>query len=269
MALRAIGISLFFVAISTAIGAAIGFLLSFLFGAWAVVFLGALAFLISLLMTVAAYLYAPGIILRRYHAKPSENKELNATVDGMAMNAKIPAPRIYISPVDVPNAFATGRGNKASVCVTEGLLSLNKGEKESVVAHEIRHIANSDTLVQDVAVVLANVLRYTVVFIPLAVALLKIALSERREYNADYYGSRYSGKPADLASALKKMSETARQNPMSGSPAYESVWTIDPFKREGMTRLFSTHPPTARRAKRLEDMAHEGMPEPPEATEVD
>jgi len=272
MATRTAGIALLFIAVATAIGFVIDLILSGmsgLFGLNGIVFFSLLFFLLSLLLSAAVHLYATGIIIRRYHAKSSEDKDLNGMVDRMAVNAKIPTPKVYIAPIDVPNAFATGRGDKASVCVTEGLLSLNTGEKESVVAHEIRHIANSDTLVQDFAVVLANILRYTVVLIPLAIAILKFSLSERREYHADYYGSRLSGKPADMASALGKMSETARQNPMSGSPAYESIWTIDPFKREGLARMFSTHPPTARRAKRLEDMIHEGMPEPPEATEFD
>lgn len=265
MVFRVIGVSLFLIAISTVIGSLAGFLLS---GFRGLFFLGGVLFLLSLLLVAFILLYSPSIILRRYKAKLSENKELNEIVDRMAMNAKIPMPRVYILPLDVPNSFAVGRGkNNAAVCVTEGLLTLNKGEIESVVAHEIWHIANDDILVQEFVSVLAAILRLTVILIPLAVFIVKLALSERIEYRADYYATRFAKKPMDTASALSKMSETARQNPMGGSPAFESIWAINPFRREGVRRWFYVHPPTARRKKRLEEMAHEGMPETYEGTE--
>ena len=146
---------------------------------------------------------------------------------------------------------------------------MNKGEIESVMAHEVWHIKNNDVLIQSVASVASQILRLTVIFIPLAVLILRMSMAESREYRADYYGTRLSGKPKDMASALKKINETVRANPMESSPAYEGLWIVNPFKRDGLTGMFSTHPPSARRIKRVDDMYHEGMPEIPEATEVD
>jgi heat shock protein HtpX len=261
---KVFGIALFFTMIFTLIGLAVGSL----FGLPAALLLGALFFLVALLLNIISYWYSPDIILRRYKAKVSTNKEINDIVERMAINAKIPVPKAYLLPMDVPNSFATGRGEKAAIGVTEGLLSLNKGEIEGVVAHGIWHIKDGNVSVQDFACVLAHMLHYTVILIPLAVLLLKFSLNPTREYFADYYGSRFSRKPRDLAAALGKMSETARQNPLRGSPAFEGIWILDPFKREGLPRWFSTDPPTARRKKRLEDMLHEGTPEPPDVTEV-
>jgi heat shock protein HtpX len=266
MVLRLLEISLFFTAVFTAIG----FLVGSIWGLWFSFLLGIVFLLVSLLMNAMSYVYASRMILKKYNAKPSDDNELNDIADMMALNAKIPKPKVYMIPVDVPNSFATGTSKtKAMVCVTEGVLSMNRGEKENIIAHEIRHIANNDILVQNFAVTTAGILHKTRILTPLAIAIVRISLSERREYAADYYASRYSGKPKDLASALNKISETARQNPMKGSPAFEGIWIINPFKREGLGLTFSTHPPTARRVKRVEEMAHEGMPEAPEATEVE
>jgi heat shock protein HtpX len=265
MELKAVGISLFLVAISSVFGALAGFILSGLGG---LVFFGGLLFFLSLFFSAAVLWYSPSIILRKYKAKPSDNRELNDAVERMAINAKIPVPKVYVLPMDVPNSFAVGRGKgNAAVCVTEGLLTLNKGEMESIVAHEIWHIANDDIIVQEFVSVAAAILRLTVILIPLAVFIIKLGLSERIEYRADYYATRFAKKPGDMASALSKMSEVARQNPMRGSPAFESIWSVNPFRREGVRRWFYVHPPTARRKKRLEDMTHEGMPETYEGTE--
>ena len=265
MLLKVFGIALFFTLILTSIGLVIGSL----FGIQAALLLGAILFLIALLLDALAYWYAPNIILRKYKAKVSTNAEVNDIVERMAINAKIPVPKAYIIPMDVPNSFAIGMGEKAAIGVTEGLLSLNKGEIEGVVAHGIWHLRDGNVAVQDFAGTLAHMLYYTVVLIPLAILILRFSLNPTREYFADYYGSRFSRKPRDLGTALGKMSETARQNPLRGSPAFEGIWVTDPFKRDGLPRWFSADPPTARRVKRLEDMMHEGIPEPPEVTEVD
>jgi heat shock protein HtpX len=266
MGFRLLALFGFFTVILTAIGALIG-------GLWGLrgsVFLGFAFFLVSLAVNSLSYWYSPKIILGKYKAKPSEDRDLNGMVERLAINAKIPKPGVYVLPIDVPNSFAAGKSkDDASVCVTEGLLSMNKGEIESVISHEIYHIVNNDILIQDVTAVIADILRSTIVLIPLAVFLVKLAISESREYRADYYGSRISGKPKDLASALSKMNEITRQNPMGSSPAFECLWAVNPFRREGLEGMFSTHPPAARRVKRVEEMEHEGIPEPPEATEVD
>jgi heat shock protein HtpX len=264
MVFRAVGVSLFLIALSTLVGAFAGLILAGLLG---LVFLAIALFALSAIFLALVWLYSPAIILRKYGAKPSENKELNKMVEDMAVNAKIPVPRVFIMPIEPPNAFAVGRGKKAAVCVTEGLLSLNKGEIESVVAHQVWHIYNGDTPVQQTVSVIAWIFRLTVILIPLAVFIVKLGLSDRIEYRADYYAARLAKKPGDMASAIAKMSDTARKNPMKGSPAFESIWTVNPFRREGVRRWFYTHPPTARRKKRLDDMIHEGTPESYEGTE--
>jgi heat shock protein HtpX len=267
MGFRVLALFGFFTIIFTVIGFVIGGLI---WGFQGLVFLGGVFFLVSLVINSLSHWYSPKIILRKYNAKLSEDKELNDMVDRIAVNAKIPTPKVYTLPIDVPNSFATGTSKeKASICVTEGLLSMNKGEKESMISHEIYHIANKDILIQNVTAVIANILHFTVIFIPLAVFLTKLAISESREYKADYYGSRFSRKPGEMASALNKINEIARQNPMESSPAFECLWIVNPFKREGLEGMFSTHPPTARRVKRVEEMEHEGIPEPPELVEVD
>ncbi|MEE9323670.1 MAG: M48 family metalloprotease [Candidatus Aenigmarchaeota archaeon] len=265
MGFRVLALFGFFTVIFTAIGILTG---NMVWGFRGFVLLGFLFFLASIFINSVAYLYSHKIILGIYNAKPSGDKGLNEIVDRLVINAKIPKPKVYTIPVDVPNSFATGKGKETAVCVTEGLLSMNKGEIESVVAHEIWHIANNDILIQNVTAVVANILRSSIILIPLAIFLVKLSISEGREYRADYYSSRFSGKPKDTASALNKINEIARHNPMEGSPAFECLWIANPFKRGGFEGMFSTHPPTARRVKRIEDMEHEGIPEPSEATEV-
>ena len=273
MPFRVLALFGFFVVVSTVVGALAGIFINWLFRLGMpglVLFFATLFFLVSVVMSIAYHSRSYKSILRKYKAKPSENEELNDMVDKLAINAKIPTPKVYILPIDIPNSFATGRSQeKACICVTEGLLKLNKGEIESVIAHEIWHIANNDILIQDAAAVVANTFRWTFILSPLAVFVVKLALSGSREYRADYYGSRFSKKAGELASALRKINEIVLHNPMGGSPAFEPLWIINPYKRDGFPGMFSTHPPTARRVKRVEDMEHEGIPEPPEATEVD
>jgi len=264
MLIKVIAIALFFTLFCSAVAFMVGSLLS----PETAIFTGLIFFVISLLVSAATYKLSAGIILRRYKAKPSEDEKLNNMVEGLALDANMPVPKIYILPFDMPNSFAAGHEKNAAICVTEGLLAMNKGEIEGVVSHGLWHIRNGDTMVQDFVSVMAHMLYCTIVLIPLAVLIVKISLNPVREYTADYYGSSFSKKPKDLASALRKMSEAARQKPLKGSPAFESIWVIDPFKREGINLWFSSDPPTARRAKRLDDMVHEGMPEPPVVTEV-
>jgi heat shock protein HtpX len=265
MELKAIGVSLFLFAVSTSIGCLVGYAILGMFG---LVFGGVFMFILAVILVAFAWFYSASLILKKYKAKPSENAELNEIVSEMALNAKIPTPKVYVTPHEFPNSFSVGRGKRTyAVCFTEGMLSLNKGEIESIAAHEIWHIKNGDTHVQELVAVVAAVLRLTVIFIPVSVFIIKMVLSERIEYRADYYASRLAKKPVDLASAISKMSDAARQNPMRGSPAFESIWSVNPFKREGKRMWFYVHPPTARRRKRLEEMFHEGMPDTYEATE--
>jgi len=266
----------------TAILLGIGFVIGGFFGM-------TLALIFAVLINFLSYWYSDRIVIRIYQAKPTDNRKLNDMVDRLSVEAKIPKPRVYLVPNDVPNAFATGRNpQKAVVAVTEGLMNLDDDEIEGVLAHEIAHIRNNDTMISAVAATIAGAISYIaqigywsmflgsgrrgegsvlgliliIIFAPLAAVLVKLAISRVEEYKADFTGATLTKKPGSLASALKKISEIARENPMKGSAATSHMWIVNPFKSDWFTGLFSTHPPVARRVKRLEDMQHEGMPEP-------
>lgn len=243
-------------------GAAVGLIMTGSLPGLAV-FSGMLFFAVSLVINFVAVTFPERIVLRRFRARETEDEKLREIADGMALNARVRDPRIYVLPIDMPNSFSTGRpGKKPSICITEGALSMNRGEIRSIIAHEMFHIVNGDTYIQGVAAVLANILHSTFILRPFAVFFTRLALSEVREYKADYYAMRYSKRPTEMASAIRKMNEVALRNPMIGSPAFEGIWMVNPFRRKGLTGLYSTHPPTARRVSRAESMGHEGMPDP-------
>jgi heat shock protein HtpX len=266
---------------------AIGFLLGGIGGM-------AIAFAFALVINFGSYWYSSGIIIRIYRAKPTDDKELNDMAERLATNAKIPKPRVYVVPNDIPNAFATGRNPKnAIVCLTEGLLKLEKDEIEGVMAHEIGHIRNHDILISAVAATIAGAISFLaqigyislffgdrrnnegaalgliliIIFAPLAALLIRLAISRAMEYRADYTGANLTHKPRKLASALVKINDLARHNPMRGTTATSHIWIVNPFKRDWFSSLFSTHPPIARRVKRLNEMEHEGFPERPKMIE--
>jgi heat shock protein HtpX len=252
-----------------------------------------IAFILAIIINFTSYWYSADIVIRMYHAKPFENEELNKMVESLAINAKVPKPKVYIIPNDIPNAFATGRNPaNAIICVTKGLLTLTNEEIEGVLAHEVSHIRNNDLLISTIAATIGGAISYIaqigywslffrdrrneggilgliliIIFAPLAALLIRLAVSRTMEYKADYTGAVLTRKPRALASALKKINEVARHNPLHGSTAFSNLWIVNPFKRDWFSNLFSTHPPILRRVKRLEDMEHEGIPEPYEREE--
>jgi heat shock protein HtpX len=258
-------------ALLTAILLAIGFFFAGILGMTVML---VFAFLINFV----TYWYSDRIVLRLYGAKPSDDKELNRMVGNMAREAGIPKPRVYMVPSDVPNAFATGRNPKhAALAVTQGLSILSHNEMEAVIAHEISHIKNRDTLIQTVAATIAGAISYLaylgywsmfmgrrrdgssiiglvliVIFAPLAALIVRMAISRRREYKADFTGALLSKHPSDLASALRKISSVSSQNPMRGSSATSHLWIVNPFKQDWFSSLFSTHPPLQHRIMQLE-----------------
>jgi heat shock protein HtpX len=250
-------------------------------------------------MNFGAYWWSDKIVLRMYRAQevtPNQAPALHGLVRELAQRAALPMPRVYVIPEDAPNAFATGRNPQhAAVAVTEGLLRmLDRDELAGVLAHELGHVKNRDTLVMTVAAtiagavsMLASMAQWGMIFgggrssddgeegthpaagllgiilAPIAAMLIQMAISRSREFVADETGARVSGNPLALAGALLKLDAWSRQVPMTaGTPATAHLFIINPFTGGGMLRLFSTHPSTEERVERLRAMARTGMPHP-------
>ncbi|MCK5023455.1 MAG: M48 family metalloprotease, partial [Candidatus Aenigmarchaeota archaeon] len=157
MDLRVLGFLGMFTIVFSAMGALIGFLFLGVFGA---IIVSGVFFVITLIIDFMSILRSQKPILRRFHAKESDDEKLNKIVEEMALNARVPKPKVYILQMDIPNSFSLGKNKKkASVCITEGALSMNKNEIKNIIAHEMFHIANEDTYIQSVAVALTNMLR--------------------------------------------------------------------------------------------------------------
>jgi len=251
----------------TAIFLAVGFWFGGLFGL--TIGLG-----LALVINFFSYWYSDKIVLWMYKAKPLQDKKINAMVEKLAHKAGIPKPKTYIVEMDVPNAFATGRSpSHSAVAVTKALMeTLNDGEIEAVLAHEISHIKNRDTLISTLAAVIAgaiswlayafyfgdsenrNALSFVLLFIlaPLAASLVRLAISRTREFGADHSGALISD-PLKLASALEKIS--GYKSRAKGNAATSHLFIVNPFSGQSMVALFSTHPPLEERCRRLREMA--------------
>ena len=255
---------------------------------------GAMAmFLISLAINFYTYWNSDKMALRAYNAQPlseSQVPELYELVRELRRKAELPMPRLYVIPTDVPNAFATGRNPEhAAVAVTEGILSmLNRDEIAGVISHELSHVKHRDTLIMTLSASIATAISYianiaqwaaifgtardedgnrsnpialivTIVVAPLAASLIQFALSRSREYMADASGARISGKPLALASALLKLDDYAHHRVIpDAKPATSGLFIINPLAGVGgMANLFSTHPSTEERVKKLREIAAE------------
>jgi heat shock protein HtpX len=249
---------------------------------------------ISLLMNFVSYWYSDKIVLSMYGARevsPQQAPDLIRMVSGLAQKAKLPMPKVYIVNEDVPNAFATGRDPEhAAVAVTTGIMrALNYEELEGVLAHELAHVRNRDTLISTVVAsiagvitMIANIAQWTAIFglgrndednngiaglvefiflvvlAPMAAMLIQMGISRSREYQADETGGLVSGNPLALASALQKIEFYAKNRVLpEATPATSHMFIINPFAGAGdwMMSLFSTHPPTAKRIERLQELA--------------
>ena len=247
-------------------------------------------------MNFVAYWWSDKIVLRMYGAQEvgaAQAPELFALVRQLAQRAQIPMPRVYMIPEETPNAFATGRNpQNAAVAVTEGILRLlDREELAGVLAHELGHVQNRDTLIMTVAATLAGALSHLanmamwgamfggrssddegghplagllgIIIAPIAATLIQMAISRSREFLADEQGARLSGQPLALASALRKIEAWSQRIPMTtGSPATAHLFIINPFSGGGLVRLFSTHPSTEERIARLQAMARQGVGRP-------
>lgn len=248
------------------------------------------ALVMAAVMNFGAYWFSDRVVLRMYGAHEvteSEAPELYAVVRDLVARAGLPMPRVYIIPEEAPNAFATGRNPQhAAVAVTEGILRLlTREELAGVLAHELGHIRNRDTLIMTVTATIAGALSMLanlamwgavlggrssdddegghpiagllgVILAPIVATLIQMAISRSREFLADESGARLTGNPLALASALRKIEAWSRKVPMmSGSPATAHLFIINPFSGGGLIQLFSTHPSTEERIARLEAMA--------------
>lgn len=250
----------------------------------------AIALLFAGGMNLFSYWNADKIVLKMYRAQPVDEQHPNAVVRNyvadvrqMARDAGLPQPQVAIIPNDQPNAFATGRNpDNAAVCATTGLLDmLTREEVRGVMAHELAHVKNRDTLIMTVTATIAGAIAALANFAlffggndrerpggvigtialmllaPMAAGLVQMAISRGREYEADRVGAEIAGDPQALASALQKIdayarritNQTAERNPASGQ-----MFIINPLAGRGADNLFSTHPATGNRVRALMEL---------------
>jgi len=246
---------------------------------------------IAVAMNLGSYWFSDKIVLKVYGARPlseGDAPDLFRIVRELATGAHMPMPAVYLIPSESPNAFATGRSpTHAAVAVTEGILRLlTLDELRGVLAHELSHVRNRDTLISAIAATLAGVVlmaarmaQYAalfggmrrderdegpgplgflamIVFAPLAATLIQLAISRAREYEADTTGARLSHAPQALASALQKIAVQSVRIPLPAGPATAHLWIVNPLSGNWLAKLFSTHPPIEERIRRLHAMPY-------------
>jgi heat shock protein HtpX len=242
------------------------------------------------LMNFIGYFFSDKIALSMYRARPVSETENSAVfrrvgplVRNLIMQMGLPMPRLWLIPEASPNAFATGRNpSHASVAVTTGLLELlDDRELEGVIAHELGHVRNRDILIGSVAATIAAAITllarmafffggrrddddngggalgmlFMLILAPIAALLIQMAISRTREYSADASAARFTGSAQGLISALQKLEHWSRRVPMDASPATAHMFIIKPFSGQIIMRLFSTHPATEQRIRRLQALA--------------
>jgi heat shock protein HtpX len=247
-----------------------------------------IALVFSIIMNFGSFWFSDKIVLKMYRAKQVNREtapKFYDMVERLARQANLPMPKVYLINDPTPNAFATGRSpKKAAVAATTGILQgLNNDELAGVMAHELAHVKNRDTLIGTIAATLVGSISYIahmagwifmfgrgdddspgagigglilLILSPILAMLLQMAISRSREFAADRGGAEISGSPLALASALQKISRGNQIKPVNHSePASAHMFIINPLKGGGISKLFSTHPPTEERIKRLQAMA--------------
>ncbi|MFC3908411.1 zinc metalloprotease HtpX [Legionella dresdenensis] len=247
-----------------------------------------IALVFTAIMNFGAYWFSDQMVLRMYNAQPlQDNHPIYRIVSQLATKAGIPTPKVYLIDNPVPNAFATGRNPEhASIAVTSGLFNrMSSEELTGVLAHEMSHITNRDTLISVIAATLAGAISSvanmfmwasatarasdeshpnpiaalaTMILAPIAASLIQMAVSRSREFEADAAGARLCGNPLWLASALAKLEINNRNSHFQDAETHPStahLFIVNPLSGEKMAELFATHPLTAERIKRLQEMA--------------
>jgi heat shock protein HtpX len=247
-----------------------------------------IAFVFAAVMNFGSYWFSDKLVLAMYRARPvgmNEAPDLYRIVQNLATRAQMPMPKLYVIPSEAANAFATGRNPQhAAVAVTEGIMRLMSWEElEGVLAHEISHVRNRDILISSIAATIATAITFVarmaiffpggrdsegrspyaallMLFLaPFAALLIQMAISRTREFGADATAAKYTGSPEGLASALRKLEAWSKRIPMDASPAHEHMFIIKPFSGQAFMKLFSTHPPTAERISRLQQLRFAGL----------
>ena len=242
-----------------------------------------MALVLAGVMNFVSYFWSDKIVLASYRAQPvtrDEAPELYSIVEGLAAKAQIPMPRLYVLPDPALNAFATGRNPAhAAVAATDGILkAMNREELQGVLAHELSHVLNRDTLISTVAATLAGAIGFLarmayfmpmggdrddrrgnplagllmLILAPIGAMLIQMAVSRSREYAADASGARLVGYPNGLASALRKLQAATGRIPLQGAdPSTAHLFIVNPLSAKSLMGLFSTHPPLEERIERL------------------
>src|SRR5690349_24033966 len=246
----------------------------------------AVAVVLAAVLVVFVFACCERIALSAMLARPVsevEHPELYRLVRELSKDGRLPVPRLYLSPAEQPNSFAVGRGPRsAAICCTEGLLRvLDEAELRGVLGHEIAHVSGHDLLGSTMSAGLATVITFPaslgrlgrlgrlarlgaleqalmLLFGPVAAVIVRLAVSQEREYRADAAGALLSGDPVALAGALRKVDAGTAELALAPDGRRLSVGHLmiaSPFRPEGLARLFRTHPPAGERVRRLEALA--------------
>ncbi len=266
-------LTVLFVGIGTALGGQQGALIALIFAA---------------VMNLGAYWWSDKVVLRMYKAREvseADAPELYSIVADLTQRARMPMPRVYVIPSPALNAFATGRNPEhAAIAVTDGILGvLDRSELTGVLAHELSHVRHRDILIGSVAATIAGAIafmasmaRWSALFggfsrdndrggnlivvilvgivAGVAATVIRLAISRSREFEADAGAARLLGDPTPLITGLQKLEAGAQQVPLNANPATAHMFIVNPLRGGRMARMFSTHPSSEERIRRLKEM---------------